>query len=154
LNVPPLRERGGDILLLARHFLRLHGGRYGRNSLSLGPGAEKALTTHRWPGNVRELRNVMEQAALLAQDDVIDAEHLHLVSSMVDIGEALPPGETPQAGFDLPGGGIQLEEVERNLLLKALQKTDWNVTRAAKLLGLSRDTLRYRIEKFGLSPAH
>jgi two-component system response regulator AtoC len=154
LHVPPLRERGDDILLLARHFLRLHGGRYGRNSLSLGPGAERALTAHRWPGNVRELRNVMEQAALLAQDDEIDADHLHLVSSMVDIGEAPQAAEAHQSGFDLPGGGIQLEEVERNLLLKALQKTDWNVTRAAKLLGLSRDTLRYRIDKFGLTPAH
>jgi DNA-binding NtrC family response regulator len=154
LDVPPLRDRGQDILLLARHFLRLHGGRYGRDSLSFAPGAERALAAHRWPGNVRELRNVMEQAALLAQDDVIDAGHLHLASALTDLGDAQRAAETWEAGFDLPGGGIQFEEVERNLLLQALQKTDWNVTRAARLLGLSRDTLRYRIAKFGLSPAH
>jgi DNA-binding NtrC family response regulator len=154
LDVPPLRDRGQDILLLARHFLRLHGARYGRDALSLAPGAERALAAHRWPGNVRELRNVMEQAALLTQDDVIDAEHLHLASALTDLGDAQRAAEPREAGFDLPGGGIQFEEVERNLLLQALQKTDWNVTRAARQLGLSRDTLRYRIAKFGLSPAH
>jgi DNA-binding NtrC family response regulator len=151
LNVPPLRERGEDILLLARHFLKLHGTRYGRPGLRLSPAAEQALARHRWPGNVRELRNIIEQSVLMSRGELIEPDHLNLVSSLSGPEEA--GREEFDAKFDLPGEGIQLESVERGLLLKALQKTDWNVTRAAKLLGLSRDTLRYRIEKFGLTPS-
>jgi DNA-binding NtrC family response regulator len=153
LTVPPLRERGSDILLLARHFLHLHGARYGRQGLSMSPELERKMAAHRWPGNVRELRNVIEQAVLLSRGDVIGTENVNLVASASLESEGAP--ESPEgAAFEIPGGGIQLEDVERGLLLKALEKTDWNVTRAAKLLGLSRDTLRYRIEKFGLSQAH
>ncbi|MFZ5510834.1 MAG: sigma-54-dependent transcriptional regulator [Pseudomonadota bacterium] len=144
LAVPPLRSRGDDILLLARHFLALHGARYGKPGLRFSPAAERLLLRHPWPGNVRELRNVVEQAVLLVQDDVIEPDELNLWSA------APVAAEAGDAGF--PDSGIDLDAVERELLQRALIKTGWNVTRAARLLGLSRDTLRYRIEKFRLAP--
>lgn len=153
LPVPSLRERGSDILLLARHFLKVHGARYGRQTLRLSAALETKLADHRWSGNVRELRNVIEQAVLLSRGDVIEPESINLASAVSMGTEDGLPAEH-EAGFEIPRDGIQLEDVERGLLLKALQKTDWNVTRAAKLLGLSRDTLRYRIEKFGLIQTH
>jgi DNA-binding NtrC family response regulator len=153
LAVPPLRDRGSDIPLLARYFLHLHGARYGRQNLVFSPELERKLAAHRWTGNVRELRNVIEQAVLLSRSEVIGTDNVNLVSTAALHAEEAD--ETAAgAGFDIPGGGIHLEDVERGLLLKALEKTDWNVTRAARLLGLSRDTLRYRIEKFGLTQAH
>lgn len=143
-EVPPLRARGEDIILLARSFLAMHAARYGRSGLNFSSQVEQLLRRHRWPGNVRELRNVVEQAVLLATTPVIDADQLNLTA--VFEAEPLP------AAASLPEEGIKLDAVERDLLRKALERTDWNVTRAARLLGLSRDTLRYRIEKFGLSP--
>ncbi|MFQ5619910.1 MAG: sigma-54-dependent transcriptional regulator [Rhodospirillales bacterium] len=150
LNVPALRDRGGDVVLLARQFLSTHGRRYGKDNLRLTPAAERALAAYGWPGNVRELRNVIEQAVLLATGDTIDADQLSL-------SPALAPGQGPEQGENhassvlaLPPGGVSLEKVERAFVVQALEKSSWNVTRAAKLLGLTRDTLRYRIEKYGL----
>ena len=149
LAVPPLRERGNDVLLLARHFLQLAAARYGKRGLRLSAPAEAALLSYNWPGNVRELRNVIEEAVLLAQSDVIAPEQLSFCASLGAMqgagGEAAPLADIPEAG-------INLEEVERGLVLQALQRTGWNVTRAARLLGLTRDTLRYRMEKFSLAP--
>jgi two-component system response regulator AtoC len=152
LQVPPLRERGNDILLLANHFLQIQGTRYRKAGLMLSPEVQAILTRHKWPGNVRELRNTIEQAVLLTRGRYIDPTHIHLSASI----------DGPETGFvatdelagttRLPNDGVALAEVERGLLLQALHKTGWNVTRAAKLLGLSRDTMRYRIEKFQLTP--
>ncbi|HKA44600.1 MAG TPA: sigma-54 dependent transcriptional regulator [Burkholderiales bacterium] len=151
ITVPPLRARGDDILVLARHFLALHAARYGKKSLRLSMEAERALRGYSWPGNVRELRSVLEQSVLLAVTDAIGAEHLSLCTSLgaVEAG----PGDTAGREIrEIPSAGIDLEQVERDLVLQALERTGWNVTRAARLLGLSRDTLRYRIEKYQLSP--
>jgi DNA-binding NtrC family response regulator len=145
LVAPPLRERGDDVLLLARHFLRVHSARYAKHALRFTPQAEAALRAYGWPGNVRELRNVVEEAVLLAHGDAIGPGQLTLVASLS--AKAAAP-----AGLDIPEEGIDLEELERSLVLQALEKTAWNVTRAAKLLGLTRDTLRYRMEKFSFSP--
>jgi DNA-binding NtrC family response regulator len=142
LPLPSLRERGDDILLLARHFLGQQAARYGRGRMTLGPEAETLLMRHTWPGNVRELRNLMEQAVLLADSSVLEPRHLHLTPVLAE-----PPGHP--AG--LPQEGMRLDEVERGLLVGALQKTGWNISQAARLLGISRDTLRYRIDKYGLS---
>jgi DNA-binding NtrC family response regulator len=148
VNSPPLRERGDDVLLLARHFLALQGERYGRPGIALNADAERVLTAHAWPGNVRELRNAIEQAVLLARGATIGAEQFPFCreNDGVTTGDAtaVAPG---MAAVMLPDSGMALNEVERDLLVKALSKTGWNVTRAAKLLGVSRDTLRYRIEK-------
>jgi DNA-binding NtrC family response regulator len=150
LRVPPLRERGEDIVRLARHFLEEHSVRYGRRGLRLLPEAEKALMAYTWPGNVRELRNVVEEAVLLAPSEAIGPQQLTLCATL---GNAVPAASAgTQSREDFPDEGIDLEGVERSLVEKALAKSDWNVTRAARLLGLTRDTLRYRIEKFGLAP--
>ena len=154
ISVPPLRERGEDAYFLAKHFLALHGARYGRRDMSFDNSAEEMLRHHPWPGNVRELRNIVEQAVLLASSPIIDAEHLNLCSPQVFLSQDEPVTAPVEAGESkaFPGEGVQLATVERDLLIRALSHTDWNVTHAARLLGLSRDTMRYRIEKFGLTP--
>ena len=148
LRLPALRERGDDILLLARHFLRLHAARYGKAAPLLTPEAEARLRQHRWPGNVRELRNVLEQAVLLNSGAPIGAAQLAL--SSLGEPEAAPAVAQPIAA----AAPSTLPEMERQALLQALQLSEGNVTRAARELGISRDTLRYRMEKYGLeSPA-
>ncbi len=147
IRVPPLRERGDDVLLLARHFVRLHGQRYGKPGMRLSSGSEQQLVRYAWPGNVRELRNCLEQAVLMAPGEEIGPDRL-LLSPVTALG-LNPAGEAPAV---LPEQGLVLGEIEGTLMLQALARTQWNVTRAAKLLGLSRDTLRYRIEKLELKP--
>lgn len=144
LEVPPLRERGDDIVKLARHFLAVQGARYGRTDLRLTAEAQAVLRTHAWPGNVRELRNAMEQAVLLVSGSEIGAAHFPFCVAVA--------ATAPVAGLhtDAKAARFDLRGVERELVEKALLRTGWNITQAAKLLGLSRDTLRYRIEKHGI----
>ena len=151
LSTPPLRSRGNDILLLARHYLADHARRYGKPGLHFSGEAEQVLMRYGWPGNVRELRNLLEQTVLLASAAEVSPKQL-----------AICPGLVPDSGSDrsfqnadsycmsIPPKGVKLSEVERDLVIKALERTDWNVTKSAKLLGLSRDMLRYRIEKLDL----
>jgi DNA-binding NtrC family response regulator len=147
LELPPLRERGSDILLLARHFLAVHGARSGKRGLCLSAEAERILVDYAWPGNVRELRNTVEQMVLLADTTVIRRGHINLCATLGRV----EPAEGASLEATIPQEGFKLEEWERHMVRKALEKTAWNVTRAAKLLGLTRDTLRYRIEKYSLS---
>jgi DNA-binding NtrC family response regulator len=147
LAVPPLRERGGDVLLLARHFCQQFGQRYHREAIRLSAAAEAALARHPWPGNVRELRNVMEQAVLLGSGEVIEADELMPMPAAV----AAAPGQAePLPAPATREGESALERVEREMLLEALLASGQNVSLAARRLGVSRDTLRYRIEKHGL----
>jgi two-component system, NtrC family, response regulator AtoC len=139
LHLPALRERGTDILLLARHFIALHAARYGKAPPLLTPRAEAALLAHPWPGNVRELRNVLEQAVLLSNSASLDVAQLGLAAFT-----------SARAQVDAATAPASLPEVERKALLQALQSNGWNVSRAARALGISRDTLRYRIDKHGL----
>ncbi len=134
LAVPPLREREGDVLLLAEHFCAHFAQRYRRSGVSLSPQAQAALVAHPWPGNVRELRNLIEQAVLLAAEPRIERHEL-----------MLPAALTPAVD-----GGSSLDRLEREALVKALAETGDNVSEAARRLGISRDTLRYRIDKHGL----
>jgi len=148
LRLPPLRERGADILLLARHFLQHHATRYGKPAPVLDPLAEAVLLNYSWPGNVRELRNMIEQAVLLNSGGLITAQQLslsHLGSVAGDTSDHAAADAKAQRTADLT-----LPEMERRALVNALQQSDGNVTRAARELGISRDTLRYRIEKYGL----
>lgn len=151
LELPPLRERGKDILLLANHFLNIHCRRYGKKEMRFSKEAEEALLSYSWPGNVRELRNMIERTVLLSQHEIIEPDQLALISGFGKPKMEDRVDENRTAHFVLPSQGISLEEVERNLVVQALEKTSWNVTRAAKLLGLSRDTLRYRMEKYRLT---
>ncbi len=152
LEVPPLRERGNDILLLAEHFLAVHGKRYGKHKMRFSHATEEALLRYSWPGNVRELRNSLEQTVLLAQDHVIEPGQLVLSPQLAQRSEpGLPTTYTDQV--PLLAGGVNLAALEHRVVVQALEKTGGNVTKAAKLLGLSRDTLRYRLEKYQLKPA-
>jgi two-component system response regulator AtoC len=149
IAVPPLRERGADIEVLAETFLRWHGARYGRRNLQFSAQALNKLRGYRWPGNVRELRNTVEQAVLLSVTPVIDAAHLAIGQSPSDAvaasrGEAEPGDGTSRVEIRT----LNLEQNERRLIEKALSLTDGNVSQAAQLLGLSRDTLRYRLSKY------
>src|SRR5262245_11943731 len=141
LSLPPLRERGDDVLLLANHFLSRACSEYDLPAKVFTPDARAALATHAWPGNVRELHNVMERVALLSDARAITAAMLGLP---VRAPESAPPADhlTRDEG----------EVAERERLLNALRETDWNVSRAAVLLGVGRNTIRYRISKFGLRP--
>ncbi|RZS54884.1 sigma-54-dependent transcriptional regulator [Sphaerotilus mobilis] len=139
IRVPPLRERGGDITVLAEHFLQLHGQRYRKPGLVLGPDARQALLQYSWPGNIRELRNVMEQAVLVLEGTEVGVRHLRLS------GLATQMHDIPINDDDL-----HLERMERRLIQRALEKTKQNVSAAARLLGVSRDTLRYRLERLDM----
>jgi DNA-binding NtrC family response regulator len=140
LALPPLRDRGADILLLAGHFLELHARRYGKEGLAFSDAACKSLLRHRWPGNVRELRNVVEQAVLMATGPVIES---------VDLGGPQVSGRSPVGALPASAGS-SLDQVERAALVEALAACNWNVSRAARALGVTRDTLRYRMRRHGL----
>ena len=150
LSTPPLKDRGDDIILLARHFLKRHAARYRRPDISFSRQAERFLLQHDWPGNVRELSNLVEQAVLLSAGNVVEPHDL-AVSSLRSTGHDGPIAD--RSDFPLPENGVDLEQVEQSLVRQALMRTDGNITAAARLLSLSRDTLRYRIEKYGLKPA-
>jgi DNA-binding NtrC family response regulator len=149
LRVPPLRERGDDVLRLARYFLDAHGKRYGKRALTFSNEAEQMLMSYSWPGNVRELRNMLEQTVLLAQDEVVTASQLTICPGLTAAAER-EEEVAANRGAPITSDGMKLSDVERDLVVKTLEKTDWNVSKSAKLLGLSRDMLRYRIEKYGL----
>ena len=145
VETPALRDRDKDILLLTDHLLGQIQANWGGRRLKLTTEARERLTNYSWPGNVRELRNVIEQATLLTMGDLVDVNQLAL---------DMPLGSEATTGgdqfFELPADGVDLELVERDFLVQALDRTGWNITSAADQLGLTRDTMRYRMEKYGL----
>ena len=148
LTIPPLRDRGEDVLLLAAHFLGRACAEYRLPSRSLTPDARAALLAYPWPGNVRELANVMERVALLSEAPVVTAELLGLPT--VPAAPALTDARAEPKAPESPALAEALGSVERVHLVEALRQTAGNVTRAAARLGISRDTLRYRMVKHGL----
>jgi DNA-binding NtrC family response regulator len=143
IHIPPLRERPEDIGPLSLLFVEQLSRDLKRDPVLLSESALRILEAYRWPGNVRELRNVLERVLILEDVPELRAEHLP-----IETHEATTvPGES--RGFcQLPTEGLRLEDVEKNLIGQALARTQGNVTRAAALLGISRDTLRYRLTKF------
>ncbi len=146
LALPPLRDRGHDVLLLAEHFLARACDDYGMPAKTLAPATREALVGYRWPGNIRELSNVLERVALLSDTPTVTPQMLALPLETAPPRSPAAPAGTPRTL------GAAVDDVEREHLLAALEATDWNVTRAATRLGVSRNTLRYRIEKHGLRP--
>lgn len=140
LTLPPLRELGNDIIIIANHFIQLFAFDFKKKVTGLTAAANERLLKHSWPGNVRELRNVIERAVIFAEYDKIDVHE-------VILSEA-PGMRQPADQFRLPESGLALEQIEKQLLAEALNKTGGNQTQAAKLLGISLDTLRYRIKKY------
>jgi two-component system response regulator PilR (NtrC family) len=152
LRVPPLRERGEDILLLARAILSRDPG--AGTPTRMTAAAQTALLGYHFPGNVRELENILERAQTLCSDGLIDVGDIQLRSTAEREGPAIsaPQAAGPVAGTPAPGGslGSQLEDIERDAIIKALEKTRYNKTRAAQVLGISFRALRYRIKKLGI----
>src|SRR5882724_8749839 len=155
LRLPPLRERGKDILKLAEHFLAHTCTEYGLAPKTLAEDARAALVAYRWPGNVREVANVMERVALLTDAALLTADKLELAVPPVRPAR-LPKGPDPTSPDVLDGVSLEetVERLERARILEALHKTRWNISRAASRLGVTRHILRYRLRKYGLrSPA-
>jgi two-component system response regulator PilR (NtrC family) len=142
--LPPLRERRTDIPLLVEHFLRKYS--EGRPARPMNDEALKTLMAYDWPGNVRQLESVIERALLLSEGETIGPNDLP-ATVRARLGSAADP-----IGLDIPDTGIDIEAVERSLIVKALEKAQGNVTRAARLLGLTRRTLQYRLEKMQGAP--
>ncbi len=153
IRLPPLRERPDDVLPLAAHYVGRFNREFGRQVAGLTPAAEQALLRYRWPGNVRELKNVLERAVLLHAGKTIDAGDLP--PEITGGGRGAAPGEQDEAAapgslqIAIPPEGISLERLEDDLVRRALEQTGGNQTRAAALLGISRDSLRYRMKKLG-----
>jgi DNA-binding NtrC family response regulator len=146
IHLPPLRERGEDIPLLATHFVERFSTKYGRPNVRLGEGGTKALSEYHWPGNVRELKHVVERAIISCPEGVIDLDELSLGRSAS--GNKTLLEETPHGlKVQFPPEGIDLRQWERVLIKRALQSTGGNRSRAARLLGISRYALRYRMKK-------
>lgn len=144
--IPPLRNRRDDIPALVDFFLAKHTAGAHRAIRGLTPGARNLIMSYSWPGNVRQLESAIERAILLCEGNEIEVEDLPV--------EIRQEGTSAAAfNFKLPPEGISFDEVERSLITQAMEQTNWNITRAAKLLGLSFRTLQYRLEKFGIKKA-
>jgi two-component system response regulator AtoC len=145
IRIPPLRERPGDILPLTKYFIQRYDEEFHKNVQKISRGVEDFLRNYSWPGNVRELKNVTERAMILVEEDTLLMEHLPIEI----LGQASKQGGVIE-GIRIPPEGISMEKVEEALVRQALKMTNGNQTRAAKLLDISRDALRYRMQKFGI----
>jgi two-component system, NtrC family, response regulator AtoC len=140
VTLPPLRDRRGDIPLLVAHYIEVYNREFRKRVRGVTPEAVALLEQYRWPGNIRELRNAIERAMLLTDRDQLVPEDFATLSR-----------NAVAATFRLPPEGVSLDEVERQLVVQALERARGNQTHAGQLLGINRDQVRYRIEKFGLS---
>jgi DNA-binding NtrC family response regulator len=153
LHLPPLRERGEDVLLLAEHFLRRLSAKYGKNVRRIEPRAREVLLSYPWPGNIRELSHVIERAVLWSRGNTIDVEHLSLSTPLRTEGDGSEPETEPPSPAPTPAAfpaAGDLTQWERSMIERAMLEAGGNQTRAAQRLGITRDTLRYRLKKYGI----
>ena len=136
ITLPPLRDRDGDILLLADHFLKIYAKKYKRKIKSISSALQKKLLRYAWPGNIRELQHVIERAVIISKED-------HLLAEDFEI-------RTTKISSNLPITSYELDEVEKQLIIRTLKKYNGNITEASKEIGISRQALYRRIEKFNL----
>jgi two-component system NtrC family response regulator len=143
LTVPPLRERAGDVAELVNYFFERSKLKYGRSNLHLPPSLMPTLLSYRWPGNVRELENIMERLVLLSRSDEV---------TLADLPERLRQGAqpVPSETHISTEGGRPLKTIERDLILQALRECNWNQSKAARQLEISRKTLLYRMGKYAI----
>jgi len=142
--LPPLRERTSDVPALVTRFLEKANAAHGTSVADVSPEARDLLSRAPWPGNVRQLESVVERAVLLCEGSTIRPDDLPL-----EIRLQTAPAARPY-GFDIPAEGIDIEELERQLIVQAMEKSGWVIAKAARLLGLTYRTLQYRLEKFGI----
>jgi transcriptional regulator with PAS, ATPase and Fis domain len=140
ITLPPLRDHAADVPQLVAHYIDVFNREFRKTVRGVTPEAMALLTAYRWPGNIRELRNAIERAMLLGEGEWLTPELLPVASARPSTAQTM----------ELPEEGVNLETLERELLVQALRRTGGNQTKAATLLGLNRDQIRYRIEKFGL----
>jgi DNA-binding NtrC family response regulator len=145
LRMPPLRERPKDILPLTKYFIQKYNEKFHKDVQKVSKVVEDFFMAYNWPGNVRELRNVIERAMILGDGDTLLMEHLPTEI----LGQGSKEGKVAEE-IRIPPEGISLEKVEEALVRQALKMTNGNQTKAAKLLDISRDALRYRMQKFGI----
>jgi len=148
IQMPPLRDRGDDVLLLLDHFVGHYASKFGKASMSLSTETKEMLKRYEWPGNVRELSNLVERAVLLNQSGSLTSEDFPLSSR--GAGPRLFEVVGSEVRVHFPETGVPLELVEKRVIEAALVATGWNVLRAAKLLRVGRGALRYKIQKYGL----
>lgn len=142
--LPPLRERRDDIIQIAMHFILNFNREFNKQVTGISKEAEGLLVDYQWPGNIRELKNVIERALILGTGELLTVEHLPVeIASTVHVN-------TPSHCFILPPEGVDIDEVEKDLIRQALETTEWNQSRAAKKLNLGIDAFRYRMKKFDL----
>jgi DNA-binding NtrC family response regulator len=149
IELPPLRERENDVLLLADYFIRTHASEYGVKPPQLTERAAEAIRNYPWPGNVRELSHSIERAIVMSPADVIDADDLALGSA----GRTAPPARVSgehNIDADFSKGPVALADLELELIRRAMEFTNGNRAQSARLLGLSRDAFRYRLAKYNL----
>jgi DNA-binding NtrC family response regulator len=139
VSLPPLRERRGDVALLASYYIDRYNREFRKKVRGLTPEAATLLEQYQWPGNIRELKNAIERSMLLNDRERLEPDDFTTLTRTVTA-----------TSFKLPPEGLNLEDVERQLLVQALERANGNQTQAAQLLGINRDQVRYRIEKFGL----
>jgi two-component system, NtrC family, response regulator AtoC len=154
LDLPPLRERDEDIPLLGKFFLNRFTREHNNQIRGFSQGALEAMSNYHWPGNVRELRNTIERAVLIEAEEWVEAEHLRLWRRRAERPRDETRGDAPRKrigyDFEIPDEGFSLDEFEKILLTRAMKKSRYNVSKAARMLGLSRETMRYRIKKHDL----
>jgi DNA-binding NtrC family response regulator len=138
--LPPLRQRADDIPALLDYYVDAYNKEFKKRIRQIAPEARERLVRYPWPGNVRELRNAVERAMLLAEGDELMSADFQLGGERGKLSD----------GVELPATGVDIEQLERSLVVQALERSHWNQTKAAALLGLNRDQIRYRIEKFKL----
>lgn len=145
IQMPPLRERTGDIPVLAQYFLHLFNREFRKNLSGISSDALERLNTYTWPGNVRELRNVMERAVLLNEGHMVERSDIVLGRATFNV-----PRDSYGEVVLLPPEGCALADAEKSLLRQALTRTQWNQTHTGQMLGISRDQVRYKMEKYDL----
>ena len=141
MHLPALRDHAEDVPVLTAFFIDLFNREFKKRISGVSAAAESLLKGYGWPGNVRELRNVVERAMLLAEGDRLEVQDFGALKTALGNGDP----------FELPPSGVSLDDLERSLVVQALRRAGGNQTKAAALLGLNRDQIRYRIEKFGLT---
>lgn len=147
ITIPPLRERKEDILLIAEHLIKNFNVKMKKNILGLAPETKKLFLEYHWPGNVRELRNTIEHAMIFEESPYLTPKYLYDRIARPPLG---PRPVESKGVITASLGQMTLEEIERELIRQALERTGWNQTRAAELLGISRDAIRYKIKKHGI----
>ncbi|MBU0712842.1 sigma-54 dependent transcriptional regulator [bacterium] len=141
VELPPLRERKEDVLILAEHFLKSYNAEFKKNILGISDSLKDRLINHSWPGNVRELKNTIERAVLFEQGKMLHGETITLTERSIKKEDE--PGK-----ISIGDQGVSLYDLERSLIIQALHKANYNQTKAAGLLGLTRETLKYRLKKY------